>query len=149
MIIGIIGSRRRDTKEDFLLVDHAFQRIYQPGDRICSGGCPRGGDRFAEIIAIQLARPAHYHLSDLLDIKKFSLIERHRLIKSLGAPFILYHADWVKRGKGAGFYRNTFIARDSDKLIACVADGRTGGAEDTIDKFTKKPSSKPEDLILV
>ena len=48
--IGIIGTRRRDTVNDFVLVEFAFFKIYEPGDRICSGLCPKGGDRFADNI---------------------------------------------------------------------------------------------------
>jgi len=50
---------------------------------------------------------------------------------------IWYPADWNQYGKAAGFIRNTYIARDSDVLIACVADDRIGGTEDTIRKYLK------------
>ena len=79
--IGIIGSRRRDTEDDYHIVENAFFKVYKPGDRICSGGCPKGGDRFAEIIA-----------------KKFDI------------PILLYKAEWKKFGKSAGFIRNSDIA---------------------------------------
>lgn len=144
MIIGIVGSRRRDTLADFLLVEKAFRLIYQPGDRIVSGGCPQGGDRFAELIAIQLANPGHYTNDQLMAIK---LIERHQIIKKSGAPIHIHHAEWHKRGNGAGFYRNTFIARDSDKLIACVAADRTGGTEDSITKYRKRLGLTEEEAI--
>ena len=106
--IGIIGSRRRDTEDDYYIVETAFFKVYKPGDRICSGGCPKGGDRFAEIIA-----------------KKFDI------------PILLYKADWKKFGRSAGFIRNSDIAQASNILIACVAADRTGGTEDTIKKFLK------------
>lgn len=146
-IIGIVGSRRRDSSEDFLAVNDAFRVIYQPGDRIVSGGCPQGGDRFAELIAIELAKPGHFTLVGLLHLH---LIERHRIIKEWGAPFILHPANWHRDGKGAGFKRNNLIARDADILIAAVTRDRTGGTEDTIGKFLMKPSTdKGKDLILV
>lgn len=50
-VIGIIGSRRRDGLADLAKVERAFKSIYQVGDTIVSGGCPQGGDRFAEILA--------------------------------------------------------------------------------------------------
>ena len=52
--IGIIGSRRRNTDQDYSAVYNEFKKWYDEGDRICSGGCEKGGDRFAEIIARKL-----------------------------------------------------------------------------------------------
>jgi len=106
-IIGIIGTRRRDTGMAQKVIEQKFLEMYQPGDWICSGGCPKGGDRFAEIIA-----------------------------KKYGIPILIFYPDW-KKGKAAGLIRNTDIAINSDILIACVASDRTGGSEDTITKFLK------------
>jgi len=111
--IGIIGSRRRDSEEDFIKVEKAFSSIYEPGDIIVSGGCPEGGDRFAEIIA-----------------------------KENGIPIMIFPANWKQYGKSAGFIRNGDIARKSDVLIACVASDRKGGTEDTITKFLKLKTEK-------
>jgi hypothetical protein len=112
-IIGIVGSRRRDAQEDFAACWNAFIKIYEEGDKIVSGGCPQGGDRFAEIIA-----------------EKFGLtIENGSLI--------IYDADWKQYGKRAGFMRNTYIAEDADIIIAVVANDRTGGTEDTLKKAMK------------
>lgn len=105
--IGIVGSRRRDSDEDFRLTLAAFNRLYKPGDRVVSGGCPKGGDRFAEIIA-----------------------------KSKGLTITIHFPDWSK-GRGAGFSRNTNIAQDADVLIAVVAEDRTGGTEDTVKKVKR------------
>ncbi|OGC76269.1 hypothetical protein A2619_02335 [candidate division WWE3 bacterium RIFOXYD1_FULL_39_9] len=116
--IGIIGSRRRNTFADKNLVIKAFQSIYEDGDEIVSGGCSEGGDAFAEYIA-----------------------------KSKQVPITIYYAKWSLLGKSAGHIRNSFIAQDSDILIACVSQDRTGGTEDTIKKFKKlKPKNK---IILV
>jgi len=103
--IGIIGSRNRDSEEDFKQCENAFLNIYDDGDEIVSGGCPRGGDRFAEIIA-----------------------KKHQV------PIKIYYAKWNKLGKKAGFARNTDIARDANILIAVVRKDRMGGTEDTIFK---------------
>jgi hypothetical protein len=110
-IIGIIGTRRRDSNADYLKVKEAFLKVYEDGDEIVSGGCPKGGDRFAELIA-----------------------------KTLQVPIKIYYAQWNKFGKSAGFKRNTEIAIEADVLIACVAEDRTGGTEDTIVKFGDKGS---------
>jgi hypothetical protein len=107
-VIGIIGSRRRDTTEDFEATYRAFTKIYRKGDTIVSGGCPKGGDRFAEVIAMKE-----------------------------NVPIRLHRADWKGLGRKAGFARNGLIARDATVLIACVSADRTGGTEDTIRKFQK------------
>lgn len=103
--IGIIGSRRRNSKEDYDQLEKAFVQIYKDGDQLVSGGCPSGGDKFCEILA-----------------KKYQV------------PIKIYYAQWNKLGKIAGFTRNTNIAEDCDVLIALVAPDRLGGAEDTIKK---------------
>jgi hypothetical protein len=144
VIIGIVGSRRRNSEADFEAVLAAFHKIYQPGDRIVSGGCPEGGDKFAEVIALMLAKPGHFLASKLLEMKP---LERHRLIKENGAPIHIHPAEWGRLGKSAGHQRNTLIARDADRLIACVSADRKGGTEDSIAKFLKK--KHVEDLILV
>jgi len=109
--IIIIGTRRRNTHSDFVKVELTFLKIYNKGDMIVSGGCPKGGDRFAEI-----------------------------LIKKYNTPKKIFRAKWRRHGrydKYAGFKRNTLVARFGDEVIACVASDRTGGTEDTIKKFKK------------
>jgi hypothetical protein len=108
MNIGIIGARKRNQQSDFKAIRNKFLELYNDGDEIVSGGCPRGGDRFAEIISDEFSVPIKIH-----------------------------PAKWDKHGKAAGFIRNTYIARDSDVLIACVSEDRKGGTEDTIKKFLK------------
>jgi len=104
--IGIIGARVRNTKEDYEKVKEEFLKIYEVGDIICSGGCPKGGDRFAEMIA-----------------------------KELNIKILIFKPEWEKYGKSAGYKRNGEIAKNSDVLIACVSEERIGGTEDTIKKF--------------
>jgi len=118
--IGIVGSRRRNTEEDFWQVRGEFQRIFQKGDNIISGGCLKGGDKFAERLAKIYNIPIiiHYPNKENLDpilIKK----------NSRAAYAVINYA------------RNTLIAQDSDVLIACVTPDRKGGTEDTIKKFVK------------
>jgi hypothetical protein len=106
--IGIIGSRRRTSNKDFVQLEAKFLEIYKDGDELVSGGCASGGDAWCEILA-----------------KKYQV------------PIKIYYAQWDKLGKGAGFARNTYIARDADILLCVVAGDRTGGTEDTIKKATK------------
>lgn len=105
--IGIIGSRSRDTEHDFLCCVELFLKVYEEGDIIISGGCPKGGDSFAEIIA-----------------------------KAYDIPIVIFPADWDKYGKSAGFIRNTKIADHCDFLIALVTKDRNRckGTMDTVNK---------------
>jgi hypothetical protein len=107
-VIGIVGSRRRNTVDDKEKCRQAFLAIYEPGDTLVSGGCPRGGDAFCEAFA-----------------------------KEYGIPIKIHKAEWAKYGKIAGIMRNGDIAKDADVLIAVVAADRTGGTEDTIRKARK------------
>lgn len=107
MKIGIVGSRRRNLPADYWKVRNVLAQVYKLGDTIVSGGCPKGADHFADLLA-----------------------------KERDIPIKIYPADW-SLGKHAGFLRNTDIAKDSDILIACVSEDRTGGTEDTITKFKK------------
>jgi len=106
--IGIVGSRQRNGNNDLQCCREAFDAVFEIGDRIVSGGCSKGGDRFAEIIA-----------------------------KERGLTIIIHYPDWNGQGRGAGFIRNTKIMEDADVLIALVANDRKGGTEDTVKKAMK------------
>lgn len=114
MVVGIVGARRRDTERDYAATLVAFEAVSR-GETvtIVSGGCPKGGDRFAE-----------------------------RIAKERGIPIRIYRANWDLHGRSAGFIRNTDIAREADVLIACVAPDRRGGTEDTIRKFRRAGKSR-------
>lgn len=119
-VIGIVGSRRRNSRSDYQETAIAFMAIYEDGDILVSGGCPQGGDAFAEEIAQRM------HI-----------------------PITLHRAEWSKYGRSAGFQRNGLIANDANILIACVAPDRKGGTEDTIKKFLARPGITSDNLILV
>ena len=104
-VIGIVGSRRRNTYHDYLECIKVFNKIYEPDDVLVSGGCLKGGDNFAT-----------------------------RIAKERGFSITIHFPDWRRFGKIAGFKRNTLIANDCDVLIAVVAPDRTGGTEDAIKK---------------
>ena len=55
--IGIIGTRKRNIITDFTNVKEKFFEIYEEGDWIVSGHCPKGGDAFAEKIAYTYGIP--------------------------------------------------------------------------------------------
>jgi len=108
--IGIIGTRSRDSQADLLMCEKKFFEIYEKGDKLVSGRCSRGGDRFCEYIA-----------------NKYSI------------PIKIYPADWKQYGKAAGFIRNEYIAKDADTIMALLPnDGsHSYGTEDTIQKAIK------------
>lgn len=113
--IGIVGSRSRNLESDYRKIRQAFLEVVEEGDRICSGGCLKGGDRFADMIA-----------------------------RATGVPILISYPGWDIHGRSAGFRRNGFIAKESDVLIACVVKARTGGTEDTIKKWKRlHPGVKP------
>ena len=117
-VIGIVGTRRRNTSADYNKTEEAFLKVYEKGDTICSGLCPKGADQFA------------------IDLSK-----------KYNTETLWFPADWQEHGRAAGFIRNTYIAENSDILIACVARDRTGGTEDTIKKFIKLKGEK--NLIII
>lgn len=127
MIIGIIGSRRRNLPEDFQKIRKAFFRKYLEGDRIVSGGCKEGGDQFADEIARQYGIPIITHYPN-----------RSALDKTL--PVRVAYAR-------INYARNASVARDADALIACVAPDRKGGTEDTIRRFCRKHKETEEQLV--
>lgn len=111
-LVGIVGTRKRDTDIAFKKVKKSFfnlPREVRTNCWIVSGGCPKGGDRFAEMLA-----------------------------RRKGIPIVIFYPDWREFNKSAGFVRNGSIADLSDYLIACVSKDRKGGTEDTIKKFKKK-----------
>lgn len=119
-VIGVIGSRRRNSDRDFRKIYDQVRAIFDDGDTFVSGGCPIGADVFCEVIA-----------------------------RELGASITIHHANWPRLGKQAGFARNSYIAADATVLIACVARDRKGGTEDTIRKFLAKAKQQRGRLYLV
>lgn len=119
LYIGIVGSRRRDTSQDYVLVFAAFSKILIDTHHtslshvvIVSGGCPLGADKFAE----EMARTHSIR----------TLIHKPNRESYLDTP-----EPW--RSTKQNYDRNYLIARDArDYLIACVASDRKGGTENTI-----------------
>ena len=112
MKLGIVGSRRRATGKDLILIKKRVEKL-QP-EMIISGGCSEGADHFAEMIARGLGIPITIYHPKLEGIKGY-----HEVVKAMYA-------------------RNLLIAQNSDHLIALVAPDRKGGTEDTIKHFKKR-----------
>ena len=111
MKVGIVGSRRRNSNDDYQKVLRQVENcafFFNEDIELVSGGCARGADSFAEQIA-----------------------------KNLGYDITIHRPDYHKYFRTAPFVRNDLIAKESDILIACVAEDRKGGTEDTIRKFKK------------
>ena len=132
--IIIIGTRRRDSEEDFQLVFDTFKEYYREGDKIISGACPQGGDRFAEVIASRMG----------LTEENGSLILHRPKKPKAGSPKWAYAKTFYER--------NTVVANETEEdsvVIACVALDRTGGTEDTIRKIKRKGKMNLINLRLV
>ena len=60
-----------------------------------------------------------------------------------GFTMMIFHAQWDKYGKGAGFIRNTLIMEAAD-LIVAFWDGESRGTLDTLKKAKK--AGKPYEI---
>lgn len=120
--VGVVGSRRRGSEEDFKKLCLALSDWMDENDikiediTLVSGGCKEGGDQFAEILADQYHIPIIIHYPDKSQL-----------------PPSPKRWDFAK----INYARNTLIARDSVVLFAIVAEDRKGGTEDTVKKFEK------------
>lgn len=120
-VIGIVGSRSRDSVSDYQLVINKLRQIIRAYKiskfMICSGGAYEGADDFAKTIA-----------------------------ENIEIPLLLHLPNWKKHGKAGGPLRNKKIAESSDHLIACW-DGESRGTASAIKYF--KRLGKEERLHLV
>lgn len=124
--IGIIGSRSRNSSEDFKILIGVLMNILEEGDTFVSGGCRKGGDYFAELLA-----------------KKYKIpIEIFKPETEPGCSRNEYAR--------AAYKRNELIAANSDILVALVSENRLGGTEHTIKKFIQmKENVADRNLIII
>ena len=127
--LGVVGSRERCSEEDYKLVENYIFSFYDTHERnliLVSGGCPEGGDRFAEDIA-----------------------------RTYGIPILIFYPDKqndpdtgnLKRDFAILAYsRNTEIAKLSDVLIALTSIN-SNGTNHTISEFEKY--RKGQELIIL
>jgi len=121
--IAVVGTRTRDTSAAFKLIEKKFWEIYEEGDWIVTGGCPKGADRFA-----------------------------HDLAKREGIPLLTIYPNYKRYKRGAPTVRNGPVAEIADITIACVRrpeEGieevlkrKEGGTEDMLKKFVKHKGEK-------
>ena len=110
-VVGIVGSRSRDSINDYDLVIEKLREVIRENKIehliICSGGASDGADDFARTIAEQTE-----------------------------VPLLLHLPNWKKHGRAGGPLRNKKIAESSDHLIACW-DGESAGTRSAIRYFKK------------
>lgn len=66
--VGVVGSRRRDTEQDKEIIRKALKYLIAKDPKVrihlVSGGCPKGADRFAEELAVELGLGISIHYPD-------------------------------------------------------------------------------------
>jgi hypothetical protein len=115
--IGIIGTRKRNIITDYQLVHDAFFKIYEDGDWIVSGGCPSGGDAFAEKIAFDYGIPILIFPPKKKTAKEF--FARNTLIAENSDMIIA-------------------CLMSPNQSLKEILQRTRGGSEDTIRKFVSK-----------
>lgn len=136
--IGIVGSRRRNETKDFeklreYLLLKLFAKLkrrkkiktYSKDVLIISGGCKTGADAFAERLAAGFDIKIRIHYPNKEDIDTELLKVNRR-------------AAYTK----INYARNKLIAKQSNYLIALVAEDRKGGTENTIKYFLQFHNEK-------
>jgi hypothetical protein len=126
--IGIIGTRKRNIITDYQITKDAFFEIYEEGDWIVSGHCPKGGDAFAEKIAFDYGIP----------ILLFPPKKRIRKEFFARNTLIAQNSDFII----------ACLIRPSEP-IEDVLLRESGGSEDTLKKFVRMFNNKPERIIIV
>jgi len=142
MIVGIVGSRRRNSKEDYLNLCWKIAELENEHnslvEKIVTGDCDEGGDKFARKIADETDGIE-------LDEKKIKDPET-------GEEMDFKNHKWFDYLTMCGIYysRNEEIAKEPlDYLIALVAPDRKGGSENTIRHFKRLHKDWKEKLIIL
>ena len=122
MRLGIVGSRTRNSQEDYQIVEDIVLDFHKKHVRkliLVSGGCSKGADNFAEQIKDKFGIPILIFPPDKIKLKTLNT------------------GNYKKDYAIIAYERNSEIAKASAVLLALVADNRVGGTEDTIRKFLK------------
>jgi len=144
--IGIVGSRRRNSDEDYNKLIYTFDRIVgeflsiyfgQLEVTIVTGDCDEGGDKFAREMAdeykciLDEKKIKHPQTGEEMDFKN------HKRFPYLTMCGIFYS-------------RNEEIAKEPlDYLIALVAPDRKGGTENTIRHFRRLHKDWKDKLVII
>lgn len=150
MIIGIIGSRRRATPQDFSALKRKLVKLGGKNGRgklkhitkIVTGDCKTGGDKFARIIAEN--KGIEIDVKFKLDLFNGKIWEQE--FDDEGKKIFVGKDAYTKMC----YARNIEIAKEKmDRLVCLVSRDRTGGTEHTIEQFKKENYDWEERLILV
>jgi len=138
MIIGIVGSRRRNSEKDFGKTVTELARLERRTKRfikkIVTGDCCEGGDKFAKDIAYMFG---------------YDIEVKYKLDPETGEKLIRYIDDYYEFCRVC-YDRNEEIAKEPlDYLIALVTPDRTGGTENTIKHFKRLHKDWKKKLILL
>lgn len=134
--IGIVGSRRRSSEEDYNILYKKVCELErnEPIEKFVTGDCRVGGDAFCRTIALYWGR--NLEVKYKIDPETDDIL--HRFIK-----------DYYKFTQIC-YMRNEEIAKESlDYLIALIAPDRKGGTENTIKHFKRYHKDWKKKLILI
>ena len=137
MIIGIVGSRRRNKEIDFgkivLKLSQLERKTEREIEKIVTGDCDEGGDKFAR---------------DIADMFGYEIDVKFKRDLKNGEKFLGWAHNW--EFTKMCYSRNEEIAKEPlDYLIALVAPDRTGGTEYTITQFKKYHKDWEDKLIIL
>ncbi len=140
MIVGIIGSRRRDHPKDYMLLLEKLEELEQEEEisKVVTGDCEQGGDLFARVWSDVNNKEC--------DVKyKIHPGTKKRWIDAKNSGFVNYFTFCIMC-----YNRNEEIAKEPlNYLVAIVASDRKGGTESTIGYFKKHHKDWEKKLILI
>lgn len=125
MIVGIIGSRTRDSPRDLkILIDECLEiDKIEKITKIVTGDCQIGGDQFARDV-----------LKSMFDCE---LDVKYKIDPKTGEKLEKYVSDYLEF-TNICYTRNEKIAEEElGCLLALVAQNRKGGTENTIKHFKR------------
>jgi len=143
MIIGIVGSRRRNTAEDYLNLCWKIVELERSNNtltkKIVTGDCDEGGDKFARKIAEDITEDIELDVKRIRDPETGEEMDfkNHRWFNYFNMCNIFYKRD------------KEIVKEPLDYLIALVAPDRTGGTEYTITQFKKYHKDWEDKLIIL
>ncbi|KKM16481.1 hypothetical protein LCGC14_1685330 [marine sediment metagenome] len=140
MIVGIVGSRRRNSQKDRVILSYEVYKLnkIEQITKIVTGDCDKGADK--------TTRDIYEGTEGIeLDIKRIKNPETGEEMDFNNHPWFEYYI------MTQIFYaRNEEIAKEPlDYLIALVSPDRKGGTENTIKHFKRHHKDWEKKLIII